>query len=159
MYWACVVVCYILWHQITWNLQAFAIKLIMVTAMQLCCVPSVWYVGTKDFRCIISLHVQDLCCWVCSILGNSHSLKVIIHSLWFDNPLWCVATSWTNQVGYIIQHNSHGVWHRSLGQLIRKYNTYTMHGCPYLSSVTMPSPLALRVVIEDKSWLPWYNCY
>ena len=34
------------------------------------------------------------------ILGNGHGLKVIIHSLWFDNPLLCVAASWTNQVGY-----------------------------------------------------------
>ena len=43
------------------------------------------------------------------ILGNSHGLNVIIHSLWFDNPLLHIAASLTNQVGYIIQHGSHGV--------------------------------------------------
>ena len=33
---------------------------------------------------------------------------------WFksDNPLLCVAAIWTNQVGYIIQHGSHGVQRR-----------------------------------------------
>ena len=39
--------------------------------------------------------------WPC-ILGNRHKLKVIIHYLWFDNPLLCGAASQTNQVGYII---------------------------------------------------------
>ena len=43
------------------------------------------------------------------ILGKSHGLKVIIHSLQFDNALLCVAASQTNQVGYIIQHSSDGV--------------------------------------------------
>jgi len=40
--------------------------------------------------------------------GNSHGLIVIIHSLWFDNPLLCIAAIWTNRVGYIIlKHGSH----------------------------------------------------
>jgi len=43
---------------------------------------------------------------------------------WFksDNPLLCVATSWTNQVGYIyLQHGSHGV-RRGQGRGYRKFS-------------------------------------
>ena len=68
------------------------------------------------------------------ILGNSHGLK-IIHPLWFDNSLLCIASTVT-----------------MAGQSDRIYNTYT--------TVAMDNhALGSRVDIVNKSWLPWYNCY
>jgi len=49
-------------------------------------------------------------------------VKVIIHSLWFDNPLLCVATSRTNQVGYIIQPCSTASWADQVGYIANTYH-------------------------------------
>ena len=40
-----------------------------------------------------------------------------------------------------------------------EYVTLQYHGCHDLSSITTSSPSGLGVVINDKSWQPWYNYY
>ena len=96
------------------------------------------------------------------ILGNSHGLKVMIHSLWFYNPLLCSTASWTNRVGYIIQHGialacSATSQTNQVGFIPRLpwfiVDNHKPHPCPWAA------PSDLGVVIDDKSWLLWYNYY